>query len=69
MRLLTCVVLDENTPDEDSLDLMNLGVDQLVLNMESMEDQGYLPVAIHKSFRGFLGEFRLCWKYDAECCH
>ena len=24
MRLLTCVVLDENTPDEDSLDLMNL---------------------------------------------
>ena len=32
--------------------------------MESMGDQGYLPVAVHKSFRGFLGEFWLLGEFQ-----
>ena len=43
---------------------MNLGVGQQVLNMGSMGNQGYLLVAVHKSFREFLGEFRLVGEFQ-----
>ena len=32
--------------------------------MGSMGDQGYLPVAVHKSFREFLGGFRLLGEFQ-----